>query len=329
MTVKNVFEEYIRDYDEKLRFRTPAFLGIDEIKIKRIGEVTVITDLEHRTLYDMLNGRNQRTLTEYFMNMPDRDKVMWVCSDMYRPFEKSIATAMPNARWAIDHFHVVMKANEAVDSVRRSLQTTMTKKDRIKTKRGLAYTLKTRRRDLTGEEAEKIRLLRGVDELKPLATAFDVKEDFFDIWDENPTSKRNAQKAFQTWEDNIPEGELFDAFRTLAKTVRNFYTQIFQYWDCPIAISNGYTECANRLIRESNMKGRGYSFETLRGRSLYRKANLLNIINSGGISIGPRILTKGALFTTEAEEESDEEDEWEPFPEPEYEVDETTGEILD
>mgnify|MGYP001412293631 FL=1 len=77
------------------------------------------------------------------------------------------------------------------------------------------------------------------------------------------------------------------------------------------------------------MKGRGYSFETLRGRSLYRKANLLNIINSGGISIGPRILTKGALFTTEAEEESDEEDEWEPFPEPEYEVDETTGEILD
>ncbi|MBS6716482.1 MAG: transposase [Bifidobacterium longum] len=85
----------------------------------------------------------------------------------------------------------------------------------------------------------------------------------------------------------IPEGELFDTFRTLAKMVRNFYTQIFQYWDCPIAISNGYTECVNRLIRESNMKGRGCSFETLRGRSLYCKTNLLNIINNVGISIGP------------------------------------------
>ncbi len=85
----------------------------------------------------------------------------------------------------------------------------------------------------------------------------------------------------------IPEGELFDTFRTLAKTVRNFYTQIFQYWDCRIAISNRYTECANRLIRESNMKGRGCSFETLRGRSLYCKTNLLNIINNVGISIGP------------------------------------------
>ncbi|WP_353885993.1 transposase [uncultured Clostridium sp.] len=32
--------------------------------------------------------------------------MQWVCSDMYRPFEKSISDAMPNARWAIDHFHV-------------------------------------------------------------------------------------------------------------------------------------------------------------------------------------------------------------------------------
>lgn len=84
-------------------------------------------------------------------------------------------------------------------------------------------------------------------------------------------------------------------------------------------------ECANRLIRESNMRGRGYSFETLRGRSLYRKNNLLNIINSGGLSVGPRILSQDALFTTES---TDEDDEWEPFPEPEYEVNETTGEIL-
>ena len=114
VTVKNVFEDFIQDYNSKLRFRTPAFLGIDEIKIKKIGEVTVITDLEHRTLYDMLKGRNQETLTEYFMNMPDREKVLWVCSDMYRPFQKTIGSAMPNARWAIDHFHVVMKANEAI-----------------------------------------------------------------------------------------------------------------------------------------------------------------------------------------------------------------------
>ncbi|MBR2802331.1 MAG: transposase [Erysipelotrichaceae bacterium] len=41
---------------------------------------------------------------------------------MYRPFQKAIGTTMPNAQWAVDHFHVTMKANEAVDSVRKELQ---------------------------------------------------------------------------------------------------------------------------------------------------------------------------------------------------------------
>lgn len=148
----------------------------------------------------------------------------------------------------------------------------------------------------------KIRLLRSDPVLSPLAVAFDLKEDFFDIWDQNPTSKSNAMKAFCQWEDSIPEDSIYESFRTLAKTVHNFYEQIFNYWDCPLAISNGYTECANRLIRETNMKGRGYSFETLRGRSLYRKSNLQSILSSGGLYIGPSILSQGPLFTTEANE---------------------------
>ncbi len=121
-----------------------------------------------------------------------------------------------------------------------------------------------------------------------------------------------------------PEGELFDTFRTLAKTVRNFYTQIFQYWDCPIAISNRYTECANRLIRESNMKGRGCSFETLRGRSLYCKTNLLNIINSVGISIGPNPRRRRVVHHRGRKGERRGR-RMGAFPEPEYEVDEVTG----
>ena len=40
------------------------------------------------------------------------------------------------------------------------------------------------------------------------------------------------------------------------------------------------------------MKGRGYSFETLRGRSLYRKTNLQSIIDSNGLYIGPHILAQ-------------------------------------
>lgn len=294
-TVKNVFIEYITDKNEQLRFQTPAFLGLGEIKIKKLGELTVITDLEHKTLYDMMEGRNQPSLTEYFHQMPNRERVLWVCTDMYRPFEKSIKSAFPNARWVIDHYHVVAYANRAMDAIRIEVQSKMTKAERVATKKGLAYTLRTRQKNLTPEDAAKLRECRQNEMLKPLATAFDLKEDFFNIWDENLESIDRAKQAFIDWEASIPEDEVYENFRKLAKTVHNFYEQIFNFWICPITITNGFTECTNRIIRENNVRGRGNSFEILRGRTLYRYSNLERIEESGML-LGPPIPKKGPVF---------------------------------
>lgn len=302
-TIKNVFIEFLQTYKQQLHFVTPAFMGIDEINIKKLGQLTVITDLEHKTLFDILHGRNQKTLTEYFDNLENRESVLWVCSDMYRPFQRSIGDSFPNARWAIDHFHVVMKANEAVDYVRRRLQDTMSKEDRVKSKRGFAFTVKRRSNNLTVDQAAKIRLLRETESLRPLAIAFDLKEDFFNIYDDNPSSKENAMKAFAEWEKSIPPDDIYVGFRTLAQTVHNFFEQIFNFWDCPIAITNAFTECSNRIIRENNLRGRGYSFEILRGRTLYRKTNLTRLIESKMVIAGPSIPKDGPVFFMECDDE--------------------------
>ncbi len=294
-TVKNIFVEFLDENKDNLRFKTPVFLGIDEIKLDQLGEITVITDLEHHTLYDILPKRNQEYLTHYFEQLPDREKVLWVCSDMYRPFEKSIDTALPNAQWAIDHFHVVKKANEALDYVRKKVQAGLSRKDRISVKKGLKYTLTTRRKNLTIEQAEAIKRLRELENYRCLAIAFDLKEDFFDIYDSNMSSKDNAINAFYNWEKSIPEDEIFVMFRELAETVYRFFDQIFNFWSCPIAISNGFTECANRLIREDNLRGRGYSFEVLRGRTLYRHRNLEQLLNNKLI-LGPVVAKYAPIF---------------------------------
>lgn len=294
-TAKNVFVHYIEDKEKELRFATPAFLGLDEIKIKKIGEVTVVTDLEHRTLYDMMEGRNQPSLTKYFERMPNAENVRWVCTDMYRPFEKSIRLSLPNAKWVVDHFHVVAYANRALDAVRIEVQKKLKKSDRVATKKGLAYTLRTRESSLSADEAAKIRYCRADERLRPLATAFDLKEDFFNIYDLNMASRENAEIAFEEWEQSIPDDAMFDAFRELAGTVHNFYEQIFNLWDCPIHITNGFTECTNRIIRENSVKGRGSSFQVLRGRTLYRKTNLERI-NTHGLVLGPSIPSKGPVF---------------------------------
>ena len=68
------------------------------------------------------------------------------------------------------------------------------------------------------------------------------------------------------------------------------------------------------------MRGRGYSFETLRARTLYRRQNLDRIIASNGLTIGPRIDAPGPLFVTEPVDE---------FIDPRsgVKVDATTGEV--
>ena len=322
-TAKNIFLDFLREKVEKLRFKTPCFLGIDEIKIKKLGEITVVTDLEHHTLFDMFQGRNKQRLIEYFTALPGTDDILWVCSDMYRPFEDTLKNTMPNARWVIDHFHVVGKANEALDDVRKKVQQFLPKKERIKTKKGLAYTLKMRYSTLGTEEQEKIRLLRSNPKLGVLAEAYDLKEDFFNIYDDNKASKDNAIAAFEAWEQSIPIEPIFDKFREVADMVHNHFEAIFAWWDCPTAISNGYTECINRLIRENNLKGRGYSFEILRGRTLYRKSNLKNL-EENGLLYGPEIreyepnfLFENIQPDEEIDFDSEEDDTYDPNVDPE------------
>lgn len=316
-TAKKILTKYLDEHEDRMIFATPSFLGIDEIKIRGLGEVTVITDLEHRTLFDLLLGRNQQKLTAYFEKLKGREGVQWVCSDMYRPFEKSISDSLPNARWVIDRFHVVMKANEAVDYVRRQVQDSLPAKVRVKTKHGLAYTLRKRQKDLSPEESTKILVLRRSqtaptneinEKLSTLVTAFDLKEDFANIYEE--PSKAEAKAAFVAWEASIPKDKVFDKFRDLAKTFRNFEEQILNRWDCPIALTNGYTECANRLIRECNMKGRGYSFRILRARMLFRSANLEKIELNGGLTYGPLLTGKSQFGEGLLSEASTEDEDW-------------------
>jgi hypothetical protein len=56
-------------------------------------------------------------------------------------------------------------------------------------------------------------------------------------------------------------------FKELTTAVRNWHVEIFAYFDQPI--TNAYTESVNRLAKDMNRMGRGYSFEVIRARMLY------------------------------------------------------------
>lgn len=304
-TVKNVFEDYVHENIERLRFKVPAFMGISEKNLERVGTITVITDLENRTVFDMVQGSSQSELENYFSQLEGLDQVQLVSSDLCRTFWRSITKYTQNATWVIDRFHVVHGAIEALDSVLKSLQGELEQKGRPELKRELAHSLAKRACDLNLYDASVFREIMGCSAYAVIMTAYDLKEDFFNIYDEHQNSRDEAEAAFETWRESIPSGKAFDSFRILAGTVENHRELIFNYWDCPAGISIGYTEYAKRLINESGMKGRGCSFETLRARTLYRKQNLERIIARSGLSIGPRIDAPGPLFLTEPDQDGE------------------------
>jgi len=271
-TIERILEDYVDEKEASYKFELPYAMGLDEVKIGATYRTTV-TNLQKRTLIDFLERRDGRFLVDTFRSKyseSERARVRWVCTDMYRPFEKPLQALFPNAEWVIDHFHVVKMANDCVEEIRRNLQKELADPKLAKgIKKRLRYVLLKRLKDLTIEEEAKLALVKTA--IPNLIKAYGIKEDFYGIYECG--TKEEAQKAFDEWEANLPDASLFDPFKDLAKTVRNFYQPIFRYWDSS-GITNGYTECANNLARCIDRRARGLRFKILRGKLLYNEKAL-------------------------------------------------------
>lgn len=264
-TIKNIALDLIEDLENTVHYETPVIMGIDEVNLAGSYRC-VITNLATNNVFDMLEFRTQEHLKPYFKNMQDRERVEWVCTDMWRPFKRSFSEYLPNAKLVIDKFHVVKMASEALDDERKKYQSTLTKNERVHVKKSIRWL--TLKRPLSLSQAERNALEVVRETIPALAQAYDVKEAFFRIYDD--PDKGSAMRAFEAWENSLPEKEL-ERFHSLAKTVHNHYEDIFAYWDSPNQITNAYTECLNGLIKIANRMGRGYSYEIIRAKTLYAK----------------------------------------------------------
>lgn len=264
-TIKNIAQDLIVDLERTVHYETPVIMGIDEVNLAG-GMRCVITNLATNNAFQMLEFRTQEHMKPFFKNLPDKEKVEWVCTDMWRPFKRSFSQYLPNARLVIDKFHVVAMASEALEAERKKYQVTLDRTERIQVKKSIRWLTLKRPGSLSPAEVEALEVVRRV--IPDLAVAYDFKEAFYRIYDD--PSKESAMRAFEAWENTLPDTGL-DGFRSLAKTVHNHYEDIFAYWDSPSRITNAYTEGLNGLTKVANRMGRGYSYEIIRAKMLYAK----------------------------------------------------------
>merc|ERR1712000_293443 len=141
----------------------------------------------------------------------------------------------------VDKFHVVRMANDALERVRK----------------GLRKELKpSQSRTLKGDR--KILLKR--------AHEVSDRERFYGIWD--ATTRLQAEAALDEWIATNPKGQK-EVWSDLVRAVGNWREETMTYFETDMPVTNAYTESINRLAKDKNREGRGYSFEVMRARMLY------------------------------------------------------------
>ena len=257
-TIRRMFSDYVQDAYDDLRIDTPRWLGIDEIYL--IKPRCVLTNVEERTAVDILPTRNKDAVVKRLCDWIDRRKVELVTIDMWRPYRDACRIAIPNATVIVDKFHVLRMANEAVERVRKSLRSGLTKHQR----RGLVndrWLMLKRRHDLT--ERDQMMLSGWLLNYPDLAAAYEVKEAAYEIYD--AASSEEAKDRYAQWRADVPQ-TMRGAFGDFQRAWDNWETEISAYFDN--RITNAYTESLNNLIRTTNRIGRGYSFDALRAKIL-------------------------------------------------------------
>lgn len=260
-TIRKIFLEDVARLPSFAELATPAVLGIDEICLAR-GDYSrkeawaVLANGDDNTVMELLQDRGKPSIVRLLQSLQSPKAVQVVTMDMWSGYRSAVHEVLPSAMVVIDKFHVVRMANEALDSVRRSI--TRTGSCNLKKNRAVFLM----REDRLSEKGVATRN-EWMDEYPNLKAAYELKESFFRMYD--CSTRSDAERYYEEWQRNIPK-EL-PGFRTICSTVRRSRREIFNYFDAPY--TNAFVEGLNRAIRFIADQGCGYDFEVLRGKVLF------------------------------------------------------------
>jgi transposase len=269
MTVKDVAQhlgvswDVIKDIlkqDLQRRFAKPKLkhlkhLAIDEISVgKGHRYVTVVLDLESGAVVHVGEGKGGDALRAFWRRLrASGAKVAAVAIDMSPAYIDAVTSHLPQATLVFDRFHVMKLFNEKLSDLRRELYRATTDVLQKKVLKGTRWLLLKRPENLDPKHNEPARLQEALELNQPLATAYYLKEQLGEVWEQEDEDE--ARIFLLDW---IAQAEC-SGIRMLinfAKTLRAHAWGILAYYDHPI--STGPLEGTNNKIK--TMKRQAYGF---------------------------------------------------------------------
>jgi transposase len=269
MTIKDVAQhlnvswDVIKDIQKRYlskRFRKPKLkalrrIAIDEISIGKGHQyLSIVLDLDTGVVVFVGDGKGSDALLPFWKRLKKaRAKVQAVAIDMSPAYISAVVEHLPRATLVFDHFHIIKLFNEKLTEIRRKLYNQVSSELDKKVLKGTRWLLLKNPENLNDKKDETQRLNKALEINQPLATAYYMKEDLRQLWDQK--NKVAAEAFLNDWvlRARVSKNAILSKF---ANTLMAHRSGILNYYDYPI--STGPLEGTNNKIK--TMKRQAYGF---------------------------------------------------------------------
>lgn len=253
-TIRSIDKKYLHKKFGKPRLRDLEIMAIDEIYVGRQQKfLTIVINWQTGAIVFVGKGKGENALTPFWKRLHgSRAKVKAVATDMASAYYSAVRKNLPKVTHVFDRFHIIKLMNEKLTELRRTLQNEAEQMDKHVLK-GLRWLLLKNRDNLDESKNERARLQEALDLNEPLATAYYLKDDLSQIWQQ--PDKATAAKFLTEWCD-LARASGIKVLQTMAKTLTAFRTGILNWYDFPI--SSGPLEGINNKIGALQRMAYGY-----------------------------------------------------------------------
>ena len=230
-------------------------IAIDEIAVRKGHRyLTVVLDLDSGAVVFVGDGKGADALKPFWKRLrPSKAKIEAVAMDMSAAYRGAVSAHLPGAKIVFDHFHVIKLFNEKLSELRRALYREAADTLQKKVLKGTRWLLLKNPENLDEQRDEKTRLEEALALNKSLATAYYLKEDLRQFWEQ--PGQRFATAFLNDWIKRAVASGI-KVLQQMAKTLGAHRSGLLAYYDVPI--TSGPMEGTNNKIK--TMKRQAYGF---------------------------------------------------------------------
>lgn len=253
--VKDIQKRHLATQFARPKLKHLKQIAIDEISVgKGHNYITLVLDLESGAVVHVGQGKGAEALLPFWRRLrASGAKIEAVATDMSPAYIDAVTTHLPQATLVFDRFHVMKLYNDKLSNLRRELYREAKDQLHKDVLKGTRWLLLKRPEHLDESRNESQRLQEALKLNQTLATAYYLKEDLAEVWEQD--DEQTAQAWLMDW---ILQAEVsgIRMLQSFAKTLRFHAQGILAYYDYPI--STGPLEGTNNKIK--TMKRQAYGF---------------------------------------------------------------------